>query len=424
MRNKKGGNLLNDQSSGKLNYELFVARKITFSSANRGTISKPIVRIAVAGVALGFAIMIIAVAIVAGFKKEIREKVIGFGSHIQVSNYAENNSYETKPVKRDPSFASKLKKIEGVKHVEEFATKAGIIKSKTEIEGVVAKGVGSEYDWTYFKDRLVSGRIFTVRDTGKSNEVLISKNIAGKLKLKAGDDLIMYFIQQPPRVRKFYISGIYETGLEEFDNKYIFCDIAQIRQLNDWNAEQTGGYEISIRDFNKLEEIGDKIYELTPSDLNARTIKELYPQIFDWLGLQDVNGFILLFLMLIVSVMNMISALLIIILERVQMIGTLKSLGAYNFSVRKIFLYVAAFLIGRGLLIGNLIGLTLCFIQKQFGIFHLDQTSYYISYIPVHLSVLNWSLLNIGTLFVCVIMMILPTIIITKISPLQALRFN
>src|SRR6185369_706963 len=196
----------------------------------------------------------------------------------------------------------------------------------------------------------------------------------------------MYFIQQPPRARRFHISGIYETGLEEFDSKYIFCDIAHIRQLNDWKDDQTGGYEVSISDFKKLDEIGEKIYALTPSDLNARTIKELYPQIFDWLGLQDVNGFIILFLMLIVSVMNMISALLIIILERVQMIGTLKSLGASNFSVQKIFLYESVILIGKGLLFGNMIGIGLCLFQYYTHSIHLDQQSYYISYIPIYLS--------------------------------------
>jgi lipoprotein-releasing system permease protein len=253
---------------------------------------------------------------------------------------------------------------------------------------------------------------------------MISKLTATRLSLQLNDDLITYFIQQPPRARRFHICGIYETGLEEFDSKYIFCDISHIRQLNDWTENQTGGYEISISDFKSLEKTGEKIYASIPADLNSRTIKEIYPQIFDWLGLQDVNGVIIIALMLIVSVMNMISALLIIILERVQMIGTLKSLGAYNFSVRKIFLYVSAFLIGRGLLIGNVIGIGLCLIQYFTHMIHLDQQSYYISYIPVNLSLENILLLNGGTLFVCMLMMILPTIIITKITPLQALRFS
>jgi lipoprotein-releasing system permease protein len=407
-----------------LNYEFFIAKKITSSKSGSATISKPIVRIAVAGVAIGFAVMIVAIAIVTGFKKEIREKVIGFGSHIQVSNYDENNSYETRPVLKSDSFTAKLAAIPGVKHVEEFGTKAGIIKTSTAIEGVVVKGVGKDYDWSYFKKRLTNGKLISFPDSGKTNDVVISKVTATRLNLKVNDALITYFIEQPPRARRFSICGIYETGLEEFDSKYIFCDIAHIRQLNDWEENQTGGYELAVTDFDNLDKVGEGVYAATPSELNSRTIKELYPQIFDWLGLQDVNGMIIIVLMLIVSVMNMISALLIIILERVQMIGTLKSLGAYNFSVRKIFLYVAAFLIGKGLVIGNVIGIGICLIQHFTHFIRLDQQSYYISYIPVNLSLENILLLNGGTLAVCVLMMVLPTIIITKITPLQALRFN
>jgi lipoprotein-releasing system permease protein len=387
-------------------------------------ISRPIVRIAVAGVALGFAVMIVTMAIVTGFKIEIRDKVIGFGSHIQVSNYDENNSYETKPIERNDSFATALSQIEGVKHVQEFATKAGIIKTETEIEGVVAKGIGKDYDWSYFKERLVEGKIFSLSDTGKTDAVLISKNLAKRLSLKVGDGLVMYFIQQPPRARKFHVSGIYETGLEEFDNKFIFCDIGHIRKLNDWSTNQTGGYELTVKNFRKIDEVATDVYNATPPYLNARSIKEIYPQIFDWLSLQDINGIIIIVLMLIVSGINMISALLIIILERVNLIGMLKALGAVNVSVRKIFLYVSAFLIGRGLLIGNLIGIGLCLLQKQFGIIRLDQSSYYISYIPINLSVTDILLLNAGTLIVCVAMMVLPTLIITKITPLKALKFN
>jgi lipoprotein-releasing system permease protein len=407
-----------------LNYELLIAKKIVSSGRDSVSISKPIVRIAVAGVAIGFAVMIVAIAIVTGFKKEIREKVIGFGSHIQVSNYDENNSYETRPVLKNDTFVKNLLAINGISHVEEFATKAGIIKTKTNIEGVVVKGVGSDYNWAYFKKRMIAGSIFSPTDTGKTNDVIISRITADRLKLKVNDDLITYFIQQPPRARRFHISGIYETGLEEFDSKYIFCDIAHIRQLNDWNQYQTGGYEVSVTDFNKIDQMGDAVYASTPSDLNSRTIKEMYPQIFDWLGLQDVNGVVIIVLMLIVSVMNMISALLIVILERVQMIGTLKALGATNFSVQKIFLYESALLIGKGLIFGNIIGIGLCLVQHYTHFIHLDQQSYYISYIPISLSPEYILLLNAATLGVCVVMMMLPTIIVTKITPLQALRFS
>lgn len=387
-------------------------------------ISRPIVKIALFSVVLGFAVMIVALAIVTGFKKEIRDKVIGFGSHIQISNYDENNSYETKPIDRNQSFLKSLNAMPEIKHIEVFATKAGIIKTKDDLQGVVAKGIGSDFDWSYFGKKIIEGKYFTVIDSSKTDAAIISKNISKKLNLHVGDDLVMYFIQKPPRVRKFRITGIYETGLEEFDDLYVFCDIAHIQKLNDWNQNQVGGFEISISNFDQLDEAGTKIYSSIGSDLNARTIREIYPQIFDWLNLQDVNGIIIIVLMLIVAGINMVSALIIIILERVNMIGILKSLGAANLSVRKIFLYVAAFLIGRGLLWGNIAGIGLVLLQKYFHLIHLDQQSYYISFVPVDLSMVHLILLNAGTLTVCVMMMILPTLIITKISPLKALRFN
>jgi lipoprotein-releasing system permease protein len=406
-----------------LNYELFIARRIVFSKQDK-SISRPIVRIARISVALGFAVMILALAVVTGFKKEIREKVIGFGAHIQISNYDENNSYETKPIDRnDPSVRSLAANPE-INHIGVFATKAGIIKTKDELQGVVAKGIGSDYDWSYFGKKIIKGTFFIVADSVKSDAAIISKNIAKKLNLDVGDDLIMYFIQQPPRVRKFKITGIYETGLEEFDNLYVFCDIAHIQKLNDWSPKQVGGFEITIKDFDRLDETGRAVYSSISSDLNARTIREIYPQIFDWLNLQDVNGIIIIVLMLIVAGINMISALLIIILERVNMIGILKSLGSENISVRRVFIYVASFLIGRGLLWGNIVGAGLVALQKYFHLVHLDQQSYYISYVPVDVSFFFLLLLNLGTIVCCVAMMILPTLVITKISPLKALRFS
>ena len=407
-----------------MNYELFIAQRIAFSKEKDTVISRPIIRIALIGVALGFAVMIIAISIVTGFKKEIRDKVIGFGSHIQISNFDENNSYETKPVNRNQPFLPFLKKDTEIKHVQVFATKAGIIKTKDEIEGVVAKGIGSDFDWNYFSTRLVEGKVFTVIDSARSDNVIISGNLSKKLNLHAGDDMIMHFIQQPPRVRKFHITGVYETGLEEFDNLYIFCDIAQIQKLNDWSQEQVGGFEISINDFSKLDEVSEKIYNISGSDLNARTIKDIYPQIFDWLGLQNINAAIIITLMIVVSGMNMISALLIIILERIKLIGTMKAMGCRSISIRKVFIYLAGYLIGRGMFWGNLVGIAFIIIQKQFGVFHLDQQSYYLSYVPVNFSLTHLLLLNGGTLIVCVLMMILPTMVITRISPLTAIRYS
>jgi lipoprotein-releasing system permease protein len=375
-------------------------------------------------VAIGFAVMIVSISIVTGFKKEIREKIIGFGSHIQISNFDENNSYETKPVDRQQPFLSIVKDDPDIKNIQVFATKAGIIKTDDEIEGVVAKGIAGDFDWSYFNSRLTEGRTFSVNDSLRSDSVIISKNISKKLNLHAGDQMVMHFIQQPPRARKFIIAGVYETGLEDFDNLYIFCDIGQIQKLNDWNTNQVGGFEINLNDFSKLDAVSEKLYYMSGSELNARSIKEIYPQIFDWLNLQNINAIIIIVLMILVSGMNIISALLIIILERINFIGTMKALGCNNVSVRKVFVYLAGYLTGRGMIWGNLIGISFIFIQKQFGIFHLDQQSYYLSYVPVNFSLLHIAMLNAGVLFVCLVMMILPTIIITRITPLSALRFN
>ncbi len=407
-----------------MNYELIVARRIAFFERKGNMIARPIIRLALIGVALGFTIMVLALSIVTGFKKEISEKVIGFGSHIQISKYAENNSFETQSIQNDSSLISLLKLNPEISHVQVFATKAGILKAGDEIGGVVAKGVGKDFDWSFFNSRMVEGRIFSLSDEKKTDEIIISSNIARKLRLHAGEHVIMYFIQQPPRVRKFLISGIYETGLEEFDNLYLICDIQHIQKLNDWNKGDVGGIEITVKDFNKLDEVGDQVYAQINSDLNAKTIKEIYPQLFDWLGLQNINAIVIIILMIIVAAINMISALIIIILERVNMIGVFKAMGAGNYSIRKIFIYVAAFLIGRGLLWGNLIGIGLCLLQQKFGLLTLDQASYYISKVPIDLSISNLLMLNAGTLATCLLMMILPTIMITRISPLKALRFS
>lgn len=407
-----------------MNYELFIARRIAFSKEGGTFISRPIIRIAMAGVALGFAVMLVAIAVVTGFKKEIRDKVIGFGAHIQVSNYDENNSYETKPISIHQPFINHLKNDPEILHIQTFATKAGIVKTKTEIEGVVAKGIGKDFDWDFFKSKLKEGRIIQFQDTLRSNEVIISASLSRKLNLHSGDDLIMYFIQQPPRVRKFKICGVYETGLEEFDNLYLFCDLAQIQKLNDWTSDQAGGYEITIRDFDQLDAVGKKVYQSAGSDLNAKTIKEIYPQIFDWLDLQNINAIIIITLMIVVAGMNLISALLIIILERVNMIGTLKAMGAANVSIRKVFVYISGFLLIRGLLVGNLLGIGLCLLQQHFQWVSLDQSSYYISHVPISLELIDILLLNTGTVLICILMLLLPSLIVTRISPIQAIRYS
>jgi len=394
------------------------------SGRNAATATRPIVRIAVAGIAMGFCLMIITLSVVSGFKKEIREKVIGFGSHIQISNFDQNNSYETKPIPINPPFLNALKSNPGISHIQPFATKAGIIKTPDNIEGVVLKGIDRQFDWSWFGEKLVSGTKLSLNDTATSNDILLSKLTASRLHLETGDAVVMYFIAQPVRARKFTVRGIYETGLEEFDKLYVLCDLGQIQKLNDWGSEQTGGFEVTVKDFEKLDQTSEEVYRAIGFDWNARSIKDIYPQIFDWLSLQDVNAAIIIALMIAVAGINMISALLIIILERVKMIGTLKSLGAGNGAIRRIFLNAAAFLIGRGLLIGNMAGLLICWLQDRFHLVHLDQASYYIPWVPVHFNLIDLLLLNAGTLLVCLLMMLLPTILISRITPVRTLRFS
>ncbi|MDP4266079.1 MAG: ABC transporter permease [Bacteroidota bacterium] len=404
-----------------MNTELFISRRIVSGNkANR--LSRPIINIAVLSIALGLAVMIVSVAIVTGFQKQIREKVIGFGAHIFISNLDENSSFETKPVSRNQPFLPALKRMNGVSHVQVYATKAGLIKCGKEIQGVVLKGVGSDYDWRFFKNKIISGNIFTVRDSVKTNDVLISDYQATKLNLKVNENVLMYFIQNPPRSRKFRIAGIYKTGMEEFDKIYVFADIAHVQKLNDWAPDKVSGFEVFIKNFNDLDKMGKAVYQNIGYDLDAQTIKQKYPQIFDWLDLLNMNVFIILLLMVIVSSINMISAFLIMIIERTNMIGILKSLGATNYSVRKIFIYNATYIIGRGLIWGNIIGILLCIIQQKTGMIKLSQESYYVSVVPINLDYLYLILLNIGTMAICLLALLLPSFIITKITPVKAIR--
>jgi len=408
-----------------LNTELFIARKILFQKSNSGGIqSKPIVTIAVWAIALGVAVMLISVAVLTGFQKQITEKVIGFGGHIQITDFIPNASLEPKPVDISKFKLHTLKNIKGVAHSQVFATKAGIIKTNEAIEGVVLKGISKDYDLSFFKNNLYSGKLPVFTDTSTSNDLLISKKIADKLRFKVQDKLIMDFIQQPARMRKFTVCGIYETGLEDFDDKYVLCDLHQIQKLNDWKSTQIGGVELSVSDFKQLASVGENVYDAIDSDLDSKTIRELYPQLFDWLDLQNINVLIILLMMVAVGAMNMVTALLILIIERTNMIGLLKALGASNLSLRKLFLYQAIYLTGKGLLLGNLIGIGLCLAQLKFGFAHLDQASYYVSLVPIEM---NWqyiAALNIGTLFICTLLLIVPSYLVTRISPVKAIRFS
>lgn len=408
-----------------MNYEFFIARHI--AGKYSGNLTGPIVKIAITSIAIGIAVMIISVAVVTGYQTEIRDKVIGFGSHIQITQYNSNNSYESIPIESNKQFTDDLINIKGVKHIQSFAVKAGIIKTEEQIQGIVLKGIDNGFDWSFLKNKIVEGDIVKLSDTASSNDVLISKTVANSLNLKIGDALRMYFISKNetiPRGRKFIITGIYETGLEDLDKLYAICDIRHIRRLNAWTDTQISGFEIIVDDFNQLEQIAEHINNVIDYDYEAKTIKDEYSEIFDWIKLFDMNVVIILSLMVFVASINMISALLILILEKTNMIGILKTIGAQNASIRKIFLYNGFYIIVRGLLFGNLLAIILCLIQIHTGIITLDQESYYVAVVPVNLNLIHILVINIGTIFICLLMLLLPSYIISRVTPLKAIRFD
>ena len=414
-----------------MNLELFIAKKITNNEKGDGNISHPIISIAKVSIALGISVMILAVAIVTGFKSEITNKVIGFGSHIQITNYDNNSSFETQPIEKSTVSIDQIENISGIKHVQAFATKPGILKTKSEIQGVVLNGVGFDYDWDFFKKHIVEGDTIQLSDDGKSNDILISERLSTLLHLNLGDKISLHFIQNPPRMRRFTITGIYNTGMQEFDQLFLFCDIKHIQKLNDWTEDEISGYEIFIDDFNDLEYIEHQVKGITASSfsedgasLKVRNIIRKYPQIFSWLDMLDLNVWIILSLMILVAGFNMVSGLLIIILEKTNMIGILKALGTPNWSIRKIFLYQSSMLIGKGMLWGNVIGISICLLQYWFEIIPLDPANYYVDTVPINLNISHLILLNIGSLIATVSMLLIPSYLITKITPAKAIKFD
>lgn len=412
-----------------MNLEYFIAKRIHFRQ-DRKNVSRPAVRIAILGIALGLAVMLVASAIILGFKQEIRNKTIGFGGHIQITNFDSNNTYETKPVLLSDSLQDVIKKIPGVVHLQPFGTKPGIIKTAEHFQGVVLKGIDSTFDWNFFQANLVEGDILQIKDS-LENKLIISKYLCDLLGLKLGDSFFTYFIQKEIRARKFTIAGIYSTNFVEYDKMMMLTDLRHIQSLNNWNDSLVSGYEILIDDFDHLDEISDRVYFSTAhkilkdgSRLFSQTIRDMKPQIFSWLDLLDLNVWVILFLMLAVAGFNMISGLLILILERTNMIGILKSVGATNWSIRKVFLYHSFFLIAKGMLWGNILGFTICVLQYFTGIIPLNPEAYYISTVPI---LFNWPLiilLNVGTILASMLMMIGPSYLITKILPANIIRYE
>lgn len=416
------------------NTELFIARRIFFARGTSGKFSESIVSFAVFGIAFGLFVMILSVAIVTGFKKEVRNKVIGFGSHIQLVNFDSNLSYETRPVSKNQPWLNEIRNLKGIKRIQSFATKPGIIKTDDEIHGIVLKGVGPDFDWTFFKENLVEGTVFSVSDSSRCDDVLISKQVASLLNLKVGDPLFTYFLNEETttqKMRKFKICGIFRTSLEEFDRLFVLADISHIRKLNDWTSDQISGFEISIEDFGQLGPITQSIRRLTirysrddETVLRPVAITSKYPQIFDWLNLLDMNVWIILGLIILVAGFNMVSGLLILMLERTTMIGILKAVGTGNRSIRKIFIYISTFLILKGMFWGNIAGITFCIIQSKFGIFKLDPGSYYLDTVPVNLKISYLLMLNAGTIAITLLMLLVPSWYVTRIDPEKAIRFD
>jgi len=416
-----------------LNTELFIARRLFSSKDAEQHLSRRIVRLAVAGISLGMVVMILAVAIVTGFQREVESKVNGFAAHLQIVNYDSNQSYQTIPINEDQPFLEKLNQLSGVAHVQKFATKPGIIKAGDEIQGVVLKGISSDFDWSFFAKNKIEGELIPL-DSARTDLVWISQQISDLLRLKMGDKFQMYFLNEDervPRIRQFTVGGIYRSGLEEFDRMFVLIDLRHIQRLNNWTEDQISGFEVFVDDLDQVENLGSQVRDIVLGSLDVDApmlrvvnVKEKYPYIFDWLNLLDMNVWIILLLMVLVAGFNMISGLLVIILERTRMIGILKSMGAANVNIRKIFLYLSAFLVGKGLLWGNIIGILLCVIQSQFKVIHLDPASYYVDTVPVNLMIHHLLFLNVGALLVTLLMLLGPSYLVGRISPEKTIRFD
>ena len=391
---------------------------------------RPIVGISVASVALSLAVMVVAVAVLTGFKEQITQKVTGFLAHVQIVSFDGNTSYEAAPISRRQDFLPQVAQLNEVAHVQAFALKPGIITSGNNMQGVVLKGVDKDFDWSFFSANMVSGGPFALADSAASSEVAISQTLAKLLRLKLGDRFDMFFVQDPPRVRRFSVAAVYDTKFGEFDKLYVLCDLRHVQRLNGWSAGQVTGFEIYVKNFDKLDATYLQVediagYKLLPDGtrLLVENVRQRYAQLFDWLALQDLNAGIILALMLLVAGFNMVSTLLIMLLERSQMIGLLKSLGIQNASLQKIFIYQSGFIAGKGLLWGNVIGIGLCLLQQHFGIVSLNPETYYLSQAPVALELWHVLALNAGAMAAITAMLVLPSMLAARISPSKTLRF-
>ena len=413
-----------------MNLELYIAKRLITGKEHKISISAPIIKIAIAAIALGIIMMLVAIATGVGLKHKIREKVAAFNGHIQITNYDNNNSeVSVVPISKQQDFYPEFKTVSGISHVQAVASKGGIIRTADTFETFMAKGVGPDYNWENFREYLVTG---SLPDYEKeiSDGVFVSALMANRLQLAVGDSFFAFFpkeeeVMSNPNQRKFTIVGTYDSGFEEFDAKYIFIDIRHIQRMNKWTPDEIGNFEVFLDDFADIDQKSLEIFGMTVSTLDTSSIKDKYEKIFEWISLFDFNIAIIIGIMIIVGGINMITALLVLILERTPMIGILKAMGTSNWSIRKVFLYNAAYLIGVGLFWGNLIGLGILLLQQHFRLFKFpNPEEYYIDYIPVHIDIPIVLLLNLGVLLLCLLMLLIPSYIITKISPVRAIKFD
>jgi lipoprotein-releasing system permease protein len=412
--------------------EFFIARRLIFSGNEEARLLRPIMRISVASVAISLAVMLVAMAVLTGFKQQITHKVTGFLAHVQITNFEGNNTYETSnPISSRLALVPQVAALPEVEHVQTFALKPGIISASSDIQGVVLKGIDANFDWSFFAQNMVSGAAFTVSDSGRTNDVALSQALANLLQLRLGDSFDMLFVQEPPRMRRFHIAAMFDTKFTEFDKRFVLCDIGHVQRLNGWRNDHVSGLEIYVKNFDHVDDAFARIeelagYKLQPDGtrLYVESVKTSYAQIFDWLALQDLNAWIILALMLVVAGFNMVSSLLIMLLQRSQLIGVLKALGMGNGSLQKIFIYQSAFVALRGLLLGNLLGLGLCFAQLQWGFIPLNPDTYYLTQVPIDLRLWHVLALNVGAMTAIVAMLALPSMLVARIMPSKTLRFS
>lgn len=412
-----------------MNFEYFISKRLISAKDYKSSISAPIIKIAVTAIAVGVIMMLIAVATGVGLEQKIRDKIAAFNGHIIINNLNNNNSQETqKPISTDQDFYPEFTTVEGIDHIQGVATKYGIIRTETDFEGIIVKGVSTDYRWDYLQEYLIEGKLPTYEKQGYSTQILISEYLSKRLQFTIGDKVIVYFMNEEnrdrPRLVAFEVSGIFNSGFQEFDETFLIADLNQLRRLNKWDDNKVGNFEVFVDDFRQIDQKGGEVYANIDSFLDAKTIRQAFPSIFEWVSLFDFNIALIIGIMIIVSGINMITALLVLILERTQMIGMLKAVGSTDWSIRKIFLYNAAYLIIKGLIYGNIIGLGILMLQKYFKIIPLNPETYYVTEAPVYLSWDYILLINLGTLALCMAMLLIPSYIITKITPAKSIRFE